>query len=116
MQINMPFDPMVFNGGLRLLGQFMNGPRGTPVYGIKCHADLKPLLGERWYIRGVNPQAGFCYVNRDTVRFYLRAKVPIKDYLGDGQCSLVHGSFILVFKFVHMDGVRRELASVLSLE
>lgn len=117
VQISMPFDPLVFNGGLRLLGRPTDAqkPRKS-VFTIQNYADLKPLLGDRWHIRGVNLRGDFCYVNRDSVRFYLRRKKPLKDYLGDGQCTLVQGSFVLVFKFVRMDEVHRELAKVLSLK
>ena len=41
---------------------------------------FEDLLGNRWYIRGLNAVGDFCFVTPGTVRFYLREKKGRIDY------------------------------------
>ena len=65
VRIEIPFDPLVFAGGLQQAGVFVREYRGHSVYRIAA-----PLLGQRWHIRGLNCN-DFCYVNLETVLFNL---------------------------------------------
>ena len=82
-------------------------------YGISKYSDLTPLLGEQWYIRILNEHMDFRYVNLKTVSYYGRNKALLIEYSTNGLKQEFHGGFYLVFRSVHMYGVRRQLASVL---
>ena len=84
--------------------------------GIENYSDLTPLLGQRWYIRIVNPRKNFCYVNKETVRFWIHRKKDIEEFDDEGQPITYQGGYSLVFKFVRMDGVADELDSVLQIQ
>lgn len=84
--------------------------------GIKTYIDLVPLLGKRWYIRILNPRKNFCYVNRETVQFWIHKRRDIEEYDEDGVPILHKGGYNLVFKFVRMDGVADDLATILQLQ
>lgn len=58
----------------------------------------------------------FCYVNRESVSYYLRKRRNLLEYTVDGQKKEMDGGFMLVFKFVRMDGVCRHLPDLLSAE
>ena len=67
-QISMPFDSIHFDGLIR---------RSIPVQGtarsfilVKL-TNLDEILGQRWYIQGVNAAGDFSYVKPETLRFYL---------------------------------------------
>ena len=65
------------------------------------YSDLNAVLGAKWFIRGLNEAGDFCY---ETVRFYLRKKLPLVDYQphGDGQVRKIvyDQGYSLVFMFV----------------
>ena len=114
VKIELPFDPIIYTGGLQQQGKFLRRWERNNIYGIKKYSDLIPLLGEKWHIRILNEHMNFCYVNLETVSFYLRRKQSLIEYSPDGVKQEFHGGFYLVFRFVRMDGVRRQLASVLQ--
>lgn len=97
---------IIFNGGLKQVGSFLRTYRNNDLYGIQDYDDLVPLLGKKWYIRGINEQLDFCAVLKDTVVFHLYCKAPIKDFITR---ELLCGGYMLVFRFVRFDGVRRHL-------
>ena len=57
IRIEMPFDLLLFNGGLKCCGNLLRRSRGHDIYGLKryAYADLKPLLSDRWHLRILNP-------------------------------------------------------------
>lgn len=116
VRIEIPFDPLVFRGGLMQLGTLTHTRGGTDIYAISCYSDLTPLLGDQWHIRGLNPRMNFCYVNLESVRFYLMERAPVDDYKPDGTCVKIKGGFMLIFKFLRMDGVQRHLQDILSIQ
>ena len=63
IRIEMPFDLLLFNGGLKCCGNLLRRSRGHDIYGLKryAYADLKPLLSDRWHLRILNPRRDFCY-------------------------------------------------------
>ena len=79
------------------------------VYTVSNLSKFDDLLGERWYIRGLNTAGDFCYIIHNTVRFYLKHTKGKVDYqlLNDG--SLVkryYGKgYQLVFSFIRGDGI-----------
>ena len=113
VRIEMGFDAMLYQGGLKSLGYLKKRDRGHEVYGIKAYKDLVPLFGENWHIRIKNKQLDFCYAKLETVEFYLRRRAPIEEFTLSGDAiTSTHGGHVLTFKFVRMDGVRRHLDSV----
>jgi len=57
--------------------------------GIENYSDFTPLLGKRWYIRIVNPRKNFCYVNKETVQFWIHRKKDIEEFDDEGGYSVV---------------------------
>ena len=116
VKIELPFDPLIYFGGLQRQGRFVRRWGGNDIYEIERYSQLSPLLGKQWYFRILNEQMNFCYINLDTVSYYLRKRRNLVEY-STGGCKLEHkGGFVLVFKFVRMDGVSRHLPAVLNAE
>ena len=114
VRIEMPYDSCIFSGGLQQAGHFIRTYRGHNVYGIERYADLTPLLGERWHIRGLNSK-DFCYVNAETVQFHLHKREPLQDFQLDASPFTEPTGHTLVFKFVRMDGVYRQWKDILAM-
>ncbi len=114
-RIELPFDRVLFTGGLQSCGTVVSTTRGRTVYTITKYGDLVPLLGERWFMRGLNERLNFCYVNLETVRFYTYERKPIVDFTPAGK-QIINGANILVFRFVRMDGVESKWEEICQLE
>ena len=80
---------------------------------MHSYADLKPLLGDRWHIHILSENQDFCYVNIDTIQYHLHKRQSLKDYDKEGSAINVPGGNVLVFRFVRMDGVRRQLDRIM---
>ena len=106
--LEVPFDKLLFQGGMKVAGKLLRVVRGEEHYGIQQHADLVPLLGDRWFVRGLNSHLDFCAVLAETVIYYLHKKAPIIDHLCD---DTIHGGYVLIFKFVRFDGVKDQLSN-----
>lgn len=117
IRIEMPFDHLLFNGGLKCCGKLLRKSRGHDIYGLSHYADLRPLLGDRWHLRILNPRRDFCYVHLETVEYWLHKRKSIQEFDEEGHAIVSKkGGYILVFRFVRMDKVQSFLSSVLELE
>ena len=96
--IELPFDLLQFNGGLKLAGTFLRTFRGNEIYGIQKYGDLAPFLGPRWYIRGLNSQLDFCAVKKETVNFHLLRKPAVVDFLSATTQEKTPGGYVLVLR------------------
>jgi len=116
VRIEMGIDAMLFQGGLKSLGYLKKRERGHEVYGIKAYKDLIPLFGENWHIRIKNKQLDFC-ASLETIEFYIRKRAPVQEFTLSGEAiTSVRGGHVLTFKFVRMDGVRRQLDYVRNIK
>lgn len=115
VKIELPFDPVVFRGGLRCQGKLIRRWGDNNIYGVESYAQLAPLLGKNWHIRILNEHMDFCYVNLASVAYYLRKRRSLVEYTTEGHKEHISGGHIVVFKFVRMDGVRRHLQSVIAV-
>ena len=73
--------------------------------------DLKSLFGDKWFERILNKNCDFCYVTKDTIRFWLHRRPLLKEFVAVGNQFLeshVENSWVLVFTFVISDGVKRQ--------
>ena len=95
-RVIMSFDIVYYEG---LIHRGTTG-RKREVYQLSSLTRLDNLLGERWYIRGVNTNGEFCYIQPGSVKYYLKqcqkkadcqmqADGTIHKYLFGGQCQLV---------------------------
>lgn len=117
VRVEVPFDLLLYNGGLKAAGTFVREFRGHQVYGIKAYDDLTPLLGRRWYLRVLNEQKDFCAVKLGTVLFYIHRRPALKEFSPeDGAPIPMEGGYIVIFKFVRVDGVRRQLQEYLDMD
>ena len=54
IKISMPFDILLYNGGLKAAGVLSGISAGIQHYKLKNYADLNHLLGRNWHFRGLN--------------------------------------------------------------
>ena len=78
---------------------------------------LTPLLGKRWYLRVLNKQQDFCAIKLETVLFYIHRRAALIEFSAeDGATIPMEVGYVIVFKFVRVDGVRRHLQEYLSID
>lgn len=107
VRLEVPFDKLIYQGGLMAAGRLLKVMRGEEHYGIAKHDDLTPYLGKHWFIRGINTHLDFCAVLANTVIFHLHKKAQIVDHLNS---ESIDGGYVLIFKFVRFDGVKDQLS------
>ena len=112
VRLDMPFDRLLFNGGLKQKAVHIRSSHGHEIYGIKHYSDLDSLLGKGWHMRALNPCLDFCYVNLETVQFYMHERKPLVEYDADGTKKFNYGGTTLVFRFIRMDAVQRHWQEV----
>ena len=105
VRIELTLDQHVYATGLKNSGTYVCSRRGHNIYAIQQYKDLSPLLGDKWYMRGINDRLDFCYVNLSTVRYWLHQRKAVEDFHPGGK-KLIDGDNVLVFMFVRIDGVR----------
>ena len=64
----------------------------------------------------LNDNMDFCYALLQTVRFHLHRRKPITECQPDRPTQTMDGGWILVFRFVRMDCVKRQWDEVASIE
>ena len=105
VKIDMPFDRLLFEGGLARLGIEKRVHRGTTKLTIKTYKDLDPLLEKDWHWRGLNEAGDFCYVLLHTVEFYIYHKRSLKEFFPSMTTIERDLGYGLIFSFVRGDGV-----------
>ena len=114
----MPFDTVHFDGLIRR-GVLDKQSKKQGMYLLTALTKLDDILGERWYIRGLNTAGDFCYVQPETVRYQLQFHRGKLDYqlLDDGtlkQCK--YGiRYQLIFRFVRNDATSSQWSNILKL-
>ena len=119
-RVVMSFDIIYFEGLIRRGTKMCStGQRKSEVYQLSSLTKLDDLLGERWYIRGINATGDFCYIQPGSVKYYLKhckrkaeyqmqADGTIHKCLFGGQCQLV-------FQFVCNDGILTQWNSIIKM-
>lgn len=113
VRVRMPFDKLLFDGGLKARG--VNA--GCGKYTIMQYSDLHDILGADWYFRGLNEHGDFCYVTLQSIRYYIYKRRPLIDYqpLQESQHvrskKIHHPGYMLAFDFVRGDGIREDFCS-----
>ena len=97
VRIDMPFDRLLFDGGLKRSGDFIRRSHNHDIFGIRRYADLDQLLGKGWHMRALNTRLDFCYANLQTVHFYLHKRRPLLEFTEDGEEKAVRGRTTVVF-------------------
>ena len=80
IRIDLQFDKVLFEGGLKVCGTASRFYCGVQRYTIKKYVDLNPVLGQNWHFRSINPNGDFFYVLLNTVEYYLYKREPLKEY------------------------------------
>ena len=101
----MPFDLILFNGGLGAAGTQFRNIGGTQHYRIKNYRDLNSLLGDKWHYRDLNANGDYSYAVKETVEFCLHKRWPIVEYFPCNSsatplCSSRMTGYMLTFCFV----------------
>lgn len=110
VRIEMDFDKVLYDNGLKVHGQVKKVQRGLEIFKVTKYSDLEELLGPKWFIRGFNENGDFCYAILDTIHYYLRARralvefKPASDNAKPKRCVHSQG-YSLVFCFIRADGV-----------
>lgn len=106
VRIDLPFDKIEFDGGLRRLGTPKCRIHDIEHFTISKYQDLNQILGTGWHVRGVNSNGDFSCVILDTVEFYIYKRRSITEYRLGVPPLQVHipTGYILVFTFVKGDG------------
>ena len=116
IKIEMPFDKLLYDGGLKSLGRFKHRSRGNKQFTITTHSDLDPLLGKNWHVRGLNIAGDFSCIIPESVCYYLRRKRPLVEYIPDSCAGVVkqlqEQGYTLVFTFVVGYGVSSDFCTV----
>ena len=119
VRIEMPFDHIVFDGGLGVCGVKKSFVRGSQRYCISAYKDLNHLLGLNWHVRGINKNGDFCYVLLDTLVYYLYHRRPLIEYVPDLDGSVTEVrkdcGYALAFSFVRGDGTPEKFGKDLSI-
>lgn len=113
--IIMSFDSLHFEVLIRR--SVRNGTKGKrEAYGLSSLSKLDDLLGERWYMRGLNSAGDFCYIEPGTIKFYLKCQHQKIDFQlqddGSMKTQYFGNRHHLVFQFVRSDGTLAQWNSV----
>ena len=113
VRIEMPFDRLVFDGGLKQHGNFIGNFHGHEVFSVLQYSCLDSLLGEGWWYRCLNHLLNFCYVNKDSIRFHIHNRISVKHYNPERkEMEEISGGYSFIFKFVRMDGCATEWETI----
>ena len=114
--VSMSFDTIRFDGLIRR-GTLVKGQSSE--YTVTTLTKLDDILGQRWYIRGINEAGDFCYMKPGTVRYRLRFVKGQADFqvLEDGTlheytCGQCHQ---LTFKFIRLDSILSQWHNAIEL-
>ena len=117
VRIEMDFDNIIFDGGLKRVGKLRQIQRGVHVYGITAYSDLDGLLGSKWFIRCFNSKGDFGYAILKTVTFMLKKRRPLVEYRpkqGSLEKLAFSQGYCLQFNFVRGDGVASDFETMFS--
>ena len=101
----MPFDPLLFNGGLKEAG-VPTSKCGGQHFTIRKYSDLDHLLGKGWHFRGLNENGDYCYVILSTIDYSLQKLRPFVEFIPVRQednkfaSSVTNSGHHLVLNFV----------------
>lgn len=118
VRLDMPFDFVLYEGGLKARGYLARDYYRTERYKIHQYKDLNTLLSTNWHWRGLNVNGDFCYVILDTVEYYLYRRQPLKEYVpSEGGPLLQHRDlgYTLVFQSVRGDGTSSDFGTDSSI-
>ena len=115
--VDIPFDKVEFDGGLRLCGKVKRTVRGIEHHNISKYQDLNSFLGVDWHFRGINENGDFCYAILDTVEFYLYRRRPIKEFKPGTPPVHVYKNtgYVIVFSFVKGNGVPSQFGTDIQI-
>lgn len=71
-------------------------------FSLSSFSQLAPLLGKDWFFRIFNEGGDFSHIVHRTVKFYLREREPLQEFV-DGAVLYTHRGFVCIFKFVRED-------------
>ena len=109
--ITLPFDFMVYQGGLGDSGMAVPGNSGvTGFKSITSYSSLNWLLGQHWQVRmnSLWAQGGalrFSFVQRESVRYHLIQPEAIREHHPEGVTMMTEtGGWLLEFQFIKKNG------------
>ena len=76
VRLRMPFDKLIFDGGLKVRGVEAGGGK----YTVNQYQDLQDILGGGWYYRGLNEHGDFCFIILGSICFCLYRRHPTVNY------------------------------------
>ena len=80
LRIVIPFDLILFNGGLKEAGIRSKKVHGNQYYQIHHYRDLNHLLGKNWQFQGININGDNGYAVMESVEYHLSKSRSLKEY------------------------------------
>ena len=85
--INMPFDFLLFKGGLQAAGKPKRVVNGNQHYQLKSYQDLDILLGPNWHFRGVNKHGDYAFVVLASVDYNIYKRQKLTEHFPSAQST-----------------------------
>ena len=119
VKIEMCFDKPLFDQGLKTRGILKRICRGIAYYTISSYSDLNDLLGDKWFIRGLNAAGDFCYVSLASISFCLKRRRALYEYVPDASSfnkQMYQQSYVVQFTFVRGNGISTDFQRMYSMQ
>ena len=117
-KILITFDKLCYDG-LLYRGVPVKKHACKEVYTVTSLSKLDDILGERWYIRGINAAGDFSFVKPGSVRYFMKCCQGQKDYQiqSDGSLKIFTfgNRYQLTFSFIREDGTLSQWYTTLKL-
>ena len=113
-RIIMPFDAVSFDS-LLIRSKALPKARLRKIYTV---AKFDDILGDRWYIRGLNLEGDFCFIIPGSVKFYLKHYKGKVDFQMQSDGTVLKKTYgkgcKLIFSFVRGDGISTQWNEVIT--
>ena len=102
----MPFDILLYNGGLKATGVPSGISAEIQHYKLKNYANPNYILGKNWHFRGLNANGDYGYVVLETIDFCIQKCRTLTKYMpsqlkgGDIVLAKTDAGHSLMFSFV----------------
>ena len=118
VRIEMGFNKLIFDEGLKARGTLKKVCRGISYYTISAYSDLNDLLGSRWFIRGLNAAGDFCYVTLASLLYCLKRRRALYEFVPSGSTfnkqSYLQG-YAILFTFIRGDGICNDFEKIFNM-
>jgi len=113
----MPFDEVSFDS-LLIRSKALPKAGLRKIYTVVNMAKFDDILGDCWYIRGLNLEEDFCFIIPGSVKFYLKHYKGKVDFQIQSDGTVLKKTYgkgcKLIFSFVRGDGISTQWNKVIT--